>query len=225
MRREIVIDDDEVALLQANGDRVGPHGATHGRDTHEDDRFDANPKAKTYESEFMGGEHDLEEQEAAVAEEDLVQNSPGLHARVTLSVARDILRRDKEIATAKKPGRHRDSDKQMKAFADRFGDRLPAALPALLTEERFERPQLLGASATVALAHQQAVRSAMRKKQQDLQTNEHDARDEKSLQAADFQPAMDELLQARRSAHGKRPPSVSEGKSVLLRVHTRCILR
>ena len=41
-----------------------------GRDTHEDDRFDANPKAKTYESEFMGGEHDLEEQEVAAAEED-----------------------------------------------------------------------------------------------------------------------------------------------------------
>ena len=163
--------------------RLTQDDATHGRDTHEDDRFNADPKAKIYESEFVGGEHDLEEQEAAVAEEDLVQNTPGLHARVTLSVARDILRRDEEIAAAKKPGRHRDSDQQMKAFADRFGDRLSAPLPALLTEQRFERPQLLGASATVALAHQQAVRSAMKKEQQDLQTNEQNAGDEKSLQA------------------------------------------
>ena len=50
--------------------RLTQDGATHGCDTHEDDGFDANPKAKTYESEFMCGEHDLEEQEAAVAEED-----------------------------------------------------------------------------------------------------------------------------------------------------------
>ena len=55
--------------------------------------------------------------------------------------------------------------------------------PVLLTEQRFERPQLLGASATVALAHQQAVRSAMKKEQQDLQTNEQNAGDDKSLQA------------------------------------------
>ena len=131
----------------------------------------------------MGGEHDLEEQEPAVAEEDLVQNTPGLHARVTLSVARDILRRDEEIAAAKKPGRHRDSDLQMKAFAARFGDRLSALLPALPTAETFESSHLLGGDATVALAHQQAVRSAMRTEQQDLKTNIQNAEDGKSLQA------------------------------------------
>ena len=53
----------------------------------------------------------------------------------------------------------------------------------LLTEETFESPQLLGASATAALAHQQAVRSAMKTEQQALQTNEQNAGDDKSLQA------------------------------------------
>ncbi len=163
--------------------RLTQDDTTHSKDTHEEHTFNADPKANICQSEFMGGEHDMEEQEATVAEEDLVQCTPSLHARVTLHVARDILRRDEEITAAKKPGRHKDSDQQMKAFADRFGDRLSAPLPALLTEQHFQRPQLLGASTTTALAHQQAVRSAMRKEQQDLQTNGQIAGDEKSLQA------------------------------------------
>lgn len=56
--------------------RLTQDDTTHGRDTHDDDRFDANPKAQTYESEFMGGEHDLVEQEAGVADEDFGTEHP-----------------------------------------------------------------------------------------------------------------------------------------------------
>ena len=62
----------------------------------------------------MGGEHDADD-DAEIAEEDLLQNSPNHLAKVNLDIARSILQRDEEIAKASKKGRHRDADMQMKA--------------------------------------------------------------------------------------------------------------
>ena len=60
---------------------------------------------------------------------------------------------------------------QMKAFADKFGSTLTATLPPLPCEQTEAPPRLLGANASEALAHQRAVRNAMKKDQADLRSS------------------------------------------------------
>ena len=71
------------------------------------------------------------------------------------------MRRDKEVESASKKGRHRDADTQMKAFADKFEERLTLPLPPLSSEHATARPKMLGVDPTQAIAYQQAVRNAM----------------------------------------------------------------
>ena len=54
-------------------------------------------------SEFMGGEHDVDE-EAAILEEDLGLRAPPQLAKITLDAATSILRRDGGHAAAQKKG-------------------------------------------------------------------------------------------------------------------------
>ena len=110
-------------------------------------------------SEFMGGEHDVDD-EAEIPEEDLGLRAPPQLAKITLDAATSILRRDDEIAAAQKPGRHREADLQMKLFAKKFESTLNASMPRLAYAQADASPKLLGANAKAALAHQKAVRRA-----------------------------------------------------------------
>ena len=114
-------------------------------------------------TEFMGGDHDVADEEIE-AEGDLVPNVPMLHALLNLDKARELLARDAEIAAARLPGRHRDADTQMKMFADRFGDRLRAQIPTPASDPSMCAPPVLNSPLGEALAHQRAVRAAMKKK-------------------------------------------------------------
>ena len=82
-----------------------------------------------------------------------------------------ILQREEEIEAASQPGRHREADVQMKAFADHFGEALTATLPPIPAENTTARPRLLGLHPTKALQHQRAVKNAMTKDQEDLKTD------------------------------------------------------
>ena len=82
------------------------------------------------QSEFIGGEHDVDDEDEN-PEEDFGLRAPHQLARVTLDTAISIRRRDDEIAAAKKTGRHREADMQMKAFADKFASTLTATMPPL----------------------------------------------------------------------------------------------
>ena len=115
--------------------------------------------------EFVGGEHDLEE-DSVIHEEEI-----GHTARhpLTLEAATTLLRRDAEIAAAKKPGRHREGDVQMKSFVDKFGSVLDKTLPPISSQYAEVSPKLLGRNERQALDHQRAVRTAMKKDQEDLQ--------------------------------------------------------
>ena len=55
------------------------------------------------QSEFIGGEHDLDE-EVGIDDEDLGQRAPHQLAKMTLDAATNLLRRDDEVAAAKKKG-------------------------------------------------------------------------------------------------------------------------
>ena len=57
-----------------------------------------------------------------------------------------------------------------KKFADKFGSTLGASLPAL-SRQHIDDPRLLGPNKLAALAHQRAVRSAMKKDQKDLRSS------------------------------------------------------
>ena len=76
------------------------------------------------------------------------QRAPHQLAKMTLDAATNLLRRDDEVAAAKKKGRHREADMQMKAFADKFGSALTATLPPLPYEHVEEPPRLLGVNAS-----------------------------------------------------------------------------
>ena len=121
-------------------------------------------------SEFMGGEHDVDD-EAEIPEEDLGLRAPPQLTKITLDAATSILRRDDEIAAAQKKGRHREADMQMKSFAEKFASTLNASMPRLSYAQADASPKLLGANAKAALAHQTAVRSAMKKDQEDLRSS------------------------------------------------------
>ena len=74
-----------------------------------------------------------------------------------LNVVQSILQREEEVEAANKPGRHRDSDMQMKAFADHFGEAPTATLPPIPAENVTARPRLLGFHPKNTLEHQKAV--------------------------------------------------------------------
>ena len=93
-----------------------------------DDGNGRHKNANCMQSEFMGGEHDADD-EAGIDEEELLQNAPSPLAKLNLDAARSILQRDQEIAAASKKGRHRDADVQMKSFAAKFREQLTSALP------------------------------------------------------------------------------------------------
>ena len=121
------------------------------------------------QSEFMGGEHDIDE-EVGYDDEDRGRRQPHKFAQMTLEVATNLLRREDEVAAAKKKGRHREADTQMKAFADKFGASLAATLPPRSHQHTEAPPRWLGPNAKSALAHQRAVRKAMKKDQADLRS-------------------------------------------------------
>ena len=127
---------------------------------------DSNHNAPNMQSEFMGGGNDLEDECEISADE--LKRRPSHLANMTLETIKSILQRDDEIEAAKKPGRHRDADMQMKAFADHFGEEFTAPLPPISAEEVTARPRLLGLHPAQAIAHQTAVRNAMKKDQEDL---------------------------------------------------------
>ena len=116
------------------------------------------------QSDFMGGEHDNEE-EVGNDDEDQAQRVPHKLARMTLGAAMHLLRREDEVAAAKKKGRHREADMQMKAFTDKFGSSLSAILSSLSNQHTEARPSLLCPKASEAIEHQGAVRNAMRRDQ------------------------------------------------------------
>ena len=147
-----------------------------------DDADEPGKNASRMQSEFVGGEHDIDD-EAGVDEDDLLQCAPNRLAKMTLDAATGILRRDEEIAAANKKGRHREADMQMKAFAAKFESALAAALPALSSEHADAPPRLLGANVQQALAHQQAARNAMKKDHDDLRSNLETAAKEQDLEA------------------------------------------
>ena len=60
---------------------------------------------------------------------------------------------------------------QMKAFADKFEETLAASLPSLSLHHADVPLGLLGASDKQALAHQRAVRTAMKRDQDDLRSS------------------------------------------------------
>ena len=122
------------------------------------------------QSEFMGCDHDIDE-ELGNDDEDLAQRAPHKLAEMTLDAATNLLRRDDEVAAAKKKGRHREAHMHMKAFADKFGSTLTATLPPLSHQHSEMPPRLLGPNASEALAHQRTVRNAMRKDQTDLRSS------------------------------------------------------
>ena len=132
------------------------------------DENDPRKLASRVQSEFIGGEHDIDD-DAPIHEEDAGERVP--LAKMTMEAVTSLLRRDDEIAAAKKKGRHREIDMHMKAFADKFGSTLGASLPALSRQHIDEPPRLLGPNKLAALAHQRAVRSAMKKDQEDLRSS------------------------------------------------------
>ena len=137
-----------------------------------------------YQQEFMGGEHDDNKDDAELVEEELLQTAPALHAKVSLDVANKILQREHEIAAANRPGRHREADVQMKEFAAWFGESLTAPMPRLSSSQPTTRGMsLLGRSPQAALAHQSAVRTAMRKNQDDLKADAENATEEQDVRA------------------------------------------
>jgi hypothetical protein len=76
---------------------------------------------------------------------------------MTIDKAISILRRDAEIAAAKKKGRHRDSDMQMKAFFETY----ESDIATLLNKQKFkvtvrtdESPQFLHTDVGNAVRHQ-----------------------------------------------------------------------
>ena len=60
---------------------------------------------------------------------------------------------------------------QMKAFADKFAETLAASLPSLSLHHADVPLGLLGANDKLALAHQRAVRTAMKRDQDDLRSS------------------------------------------------------
>jgi hypothetical protein len=60
---------------------------------------------------------------------------------------------------------------QMKAFADHFGEEFTAPLPPISAQEVTARPRLLGLNPKQAIAHQTAVKNAMKKDQEDLKAD------------------------------------------------------
>ena len=107
-----------------------------------------------------------------------------------LSEAISILRRDAEVAAAKKKGRHRDSDMQMKAFFETY----ESDIATLLTKQKFtvrtdESPKLLHNDVGNALRHQAAVQKAMKRDQDDLKNNLDAAPDWNDLEV--IQAALD----------------------------------
>ena len=129
----------------------------------DDDAESPSRNASRMQEEFVGGEHDLDA-EADVNEEDFLLIAPHRFAKMTIQVATGLLRREDEIAAAKKKGRHREADTQMKAFAEKFESALNATLPPLSSENADAPPKLLGGNAKEALARQQALRNAIKKR-------------------------------------------------------------
>ena len=125
--------------------------------------------AKNIQSEFMGGGADLDDEE--IVDEYELKHTPSTFASMDLETVKTILQRDEEIEAANKPGRQRDADMQMKAFADHIGEEFIAPLPPLSGEEAAARPGLLGVHPKHALAHQSAVKNAMKKDQEDLKAD------------------------------------------------------
>ena len=70
---------------------------------------DARNGASHVQAEFMGGEHDIGEEDE-IDDEDNVGRTPHPLAQMTLEAATRLLRRDDEVAAAKKKGRHREAD-------------------------------------------------------------------------------------------------------------------
>ena len=117
----------------------------------------------------MGGEHDIDEEVHDISEEDVLYTSPLRPARMTLSEVMVILRRDDEVAAAKKRGCHRESDMQMKAFLAKY----EADITTLLSEQKFAiridgSAKLLGNNPSEVLQYQQALVNAMKRDQHDL---------------------------------------------------------
>jgi hypothetical protein len=95
----------------------------HGGEEHDNEPgAEARRNASNMQSEFIGGDNDVDDESDLTAEE--LMRKPSPLAYMTLQTIKSILQRDDEIEAAKKPGRHRDSDMQMKAFADHFGEEL-----------------------------------------------------------------------------------------------------
>jgi hypothetical protein len=117
-------------------------------------------------SEFVGGDEHCEDEE--VPEEQFRKLEVCRFALLELDEVNALLRRDQETEAANKPGRHRDADMQMKAFADHFGESLTEPLPPISAENLAARPRLLGRDPNKAMAHQTAVKNAMKKDQADL---------------------------------------------------------
>ena len=77
------------------------------KDTHaeadNDDEDDARATSSRMQSEFIGGEHDPYE-DVVIDDEDLGQRAYHQLAKMTLDAATNLLRRDDEVAAAKKAG-------------------------------------------------------------------------------------------------------------------------
>ena len=178
--RRLVQNLDMMAIARTV--RLTEEGKANDAVQENDDGLMRSNPAQRMQTEFMGGEHD-DGAEEEIADEEMFQNSPATSARLTLEAAQKLLQREEEIAATTKPGRHRDADMQMKSFAQTFAPWLARTMPKLPDEYTHASPRLLGANAKQALAHQQAVRTAMKKDQEDLQADISGAADEENLEA------------------------------------------
>ena len=164
---------------------------------HENEDADGdNRSANRLQSEFVGGDHDLND-EGAVDEDD-GPSAPHRLAKMDMETVRELLQRDQEIAAASKKGRHRDADMQMKAFADRFRERLTAPLSSIGVAKPTD-PKMLGANPKQALVHCQAVRKAMKKEQRDLQADTEKSEDPDDVHSLKAMLAALENLRAQEA--------------------------
>ena len=75
-----------------------------------------------------------------------------------------------------------------------FGEKFTAPLPAISAEEVTARPRLLGLRPAQAIAHQTAVRNAMKKDQEDLKAA-NEKKHENDGDPGTLQAALDNLHQ------------------------------
>jgi len=88
-----------------------------------------------FHSECLGGAGEDDADELEETEGDLTVRRQAL-CRLSLDECKAMLRRDKELQRANAPGRPKEADKQMKAYAHTFGSMMRLSPPTIPTQRR-----------------------------------------------------------------------------------------